>query len=738
MPLPDWLKARDEIEEPQPRAAAPQPDPEPDDDAPAGEVPEDEVLEDEAPEDEAPEAGDEPDEPDEAPDEEPEAPADKPLQPGPPKSKATKPKAMEPKAKKPRDLMTVSIEPPDAPGAEDIPSTGDDQVLTMLSAIEKQLTRLGDVQRQHEDQLAALIDRAQSGPVAGGADDGPPAKAKQPSFVVEMDDDEPAPPQGERPEGLAMLASGLQASRNQAGKMQQQLQEAQARIKGRADQPDDSAELQEKTEQLEDASRKIEELKARVIELEAVASVDDDDVPDTDSGEKDMQIAALTSEVRQLQAELRSRKETAAEAAAKPAPAPDSAGAEMIERQRKQIERLTEQLDAMNAGVDPKEIQVRDARIAKLEEELQELRGHGGGKQAMSKLVAGVGGALRGVRGKKSDEEDLEGVAELEERIAELEIERKHAREEAQQAKREAEQMRQALQQASDGEGSGGDALEVAALRARVAELESAPNAGHAELRSKIEAELRQKWNEVKQKQDALKATEEKMRRKWARPRAVVVFAHLAGVAVVVGIVSWLLAGALFPPTIAASVNIEAKSKSGAPVSEENKAQWQQVHTAMLESESFLERASERLAEQRFDGYEDPEVLAERLADDLTVDSAKAGSITLTLAGKGRSDTTFVLDTLASTLAMQSARQAGKRSDNAVAVVRGERREGGQVRYATIRDTPISDRRPVWAAVLFVLGFVGSLLMIQRIQLALLKTKSAMDDGDMTAGADLF
>jgi hypothetical protein len=751
MPLPDWLKARDEIEEPQPRAAMKKPDPEPEDEAPEAQVIEDEALEDEAPDDEAPE--DDAPEDEVEPDEEPETavgeeplPEDEPLQPQPTRAKASKPKAKkaktpEPQAKKPRDLMTVALDPsadpepskPQAPVAKDVPSTGNDQVLSMLSSIEKQLTRLGDVQQQHEDQLAELVDRAQSGPPAGAADDQPPAQ-KQPSFVVEMDDEEPAPDAGPT-EGLAMLASGLKDSRKQAGKMQQQLQEAQARIHGRGDEPGDGAELQEATEQLDAANEKIDELKARIIELEAVASVTE--VPDTDAGEKDAQIAALTSEVRQLQAELRSRKESAAEAAAKPAPAPDSPGAEMIARQRKQIERLTEQLDAANAGVDPKEIQARDARIAKLEEELEEARGQGGGKQAVSKLVAGVGGALRQVRGKKDDEEDFGGVAELEERVAELEIERKHARDEADEAKREAEQLRQALQNAADGEG-GSDAFEVAALRARVAELESAPNAGHAELRSKIEAELRQKWNEVKQKQDALKVSEEKMRRKWARPRAVVVFAHLAGLALVVGILSWLLAGGLFPATIAAAVNIEAKSKSGAPVSDKNKAQWQQVHTAMLESDSFLQRVSERLTEQRFDGYEDPEVLAERLEDDLTVDSAKAGSITLTLAGKDRTDTTFVLDTLASTLAMESAQKAGTRSDDAVAIVRGERRDKGQVRYATIRDKPISDRRPMGAAVLFVLGFAGSFVGIQRLQRTLVKTKSAMEDDDLTAGADLF
>jgi uncharacterized membrane protein (DUF485 family) len=675
MPLPDWLKQQDDGDELQPRAAAPAPQAQPQDPQPEADAAEDA-----------------------APDEAPEPPA--------PESPAPQPEPSEP-------------EPPE----DQPPPTGNDQVLSMLAGIEQHLRQLGDVQRQHEDQLALLIDRAGPATDAGADPEGAEPQGKQPSFVVEMDEDGQAPPDNADRRNLESMASELEASRRQTDQMRQQLETAQAHIAEFSEQPvGDGGNQGELAEELEAAQRKIEALQTRVIELEAVASVGDDDA---DADEKDEQIAALTEQVAQLEEALR-QSGSQPEAAAPP----DGASAEMIERQRKQIERLTEQLATVNAGADPDAISARDARIAELEEELEELQGQRGGKEGVGKLVAGFGGALRQVRGKKGSGDGQEASA-LEERVAELEVECKRLREEAERATTEADQARELLQQqAADGGGSGDEAQEILALRARVAELERSPGAGSGELRAKVEAEYREKWGELNRRQNSMAATEEKMRRRWARPQAVVVFGWLVGLAVVVGIVSWLLAGRMFPATIAASVNVEAKSKTGAPVSEEDRANWQAVHTALLRDDAFRKFVAKRLADQRLDDYGDHEVLAERLDDDLTVDSPKAGAITLTLAGKDPDQTQVLLDAVASSLAMWSSQQAGKRGDGAVALVRGERREAGQVRYATINPTPIRDRRWLSSLIVFAVGFVVSYFLITRIYQGLLRAKSEMEEED--------
>jgi hypothetical protein len=692
MPLPDWLKQHDEADEPQPAAATPAPEEEPEVEEPQFQEPE--VQEPEIHE----------------------------------------PEAQEP-AVQPRELQELEDIPAAAPATEairrepqviedEVPPTGNDQVLGMLSAIEQQLRQLGDVQRQHEDQLGSLIERTAQ-PAAGGSE---PADAepqqKQPSFVVEMDDQEQTPQGAEDRQGLEDMASELETSRQQTDQMRQQLEDAQTRIQEIAGESNGGG-VQDMTEELAEAHEKIETLQSRVIELEAVAAVSGDD--DDDSDEKDEQIAALTEQsvalteqVAQMQEALDSRDEEQEQPV--PAPPPDSAGAEMIERQRKQIERLTEQLTAVNAGGDPGDIQRRDARIAELEEELEELQ-EGAGKQGVSKLVAGFGGALRQVRGKKSSG-DAEEVAELEERIAELEV--------------ECQQLRDATPQGGAGAGSGDDSEEVIALRARVAQLEKNPAAAGGELRSKVETEFKQKWNELKLKQDDLKATEKKMKRQWARPQAIVVFGWLAGLAILVAIVSWFIAGRLLPATIAASVNVEAKTRTGVPVEDQDKADWQQVHTAMLTDEAFQKTVAKRLGDQRFDDYKDPDKLAEYLEENLSVDSPKPGAMTLTLAGTNQRETAAVLDTVATTLSTWSSQQAGKRGDGAIAIVRGERREAGQVRYATINDTPIKSRRPMGALVIFLVGFMLSFLMITRISQGLLKAKSAMEEDEFGVSADVF
>ncbi|MHC4711075.1 MAG: hypothetical protein ACYTA3_11815, partial [Planctomycetota bacterium] len=272
---------------------------------------------------------------------------------------------------------------------DEIPPTGNDQVLGMLSAIEQQLRQLGDVQRQHEDQLTSLIDRSAPPAAAGSEPADAEAQKKQPSFVVEMDDQEQTPKRAEDRQGLEDMASELETSRQQTDQMRQQLEDAQTRIQEIAEESDGGGDVQDRTGELAEAHEKIEALQSRVIELEAVAAVGGDD--DEGSDEKDEQIAALTEQVAQMQEALDSRDEEQEQPV--PAPPPDSAGAEMIERQRKQIERLTEQLTAVNAGGGSGDIQQRDARIAELEEELEELSQ--GGKQGVSKLVAGRSAARR-------------------------------------------------------------------------------------------------------------------------------------------------------------------------------------------------------------------------------------------------------------------------------------------------------------------------------------------------------
>jgi len=291
MPLPDWLQQHDEADEPQPAAAAPAPEED-------SEVQEPEVQEPQLQEPEV---------------QEPEV---------------QEPEVQEPEVQ-PRELQELEDLPAAAPATEatrpepevvedEIPLTGNDQVLGLLSTIEQQLRQLGDVQRQHEDQLTSLIDRPAPPAAAGSEPADAEPQEKQPSFVVEMDDQEQTPRRPEDRQGLEDMASELETSRQQTDQMRQQLEEAQTRIQEIAEESDGGGNVQDKTEELAEAHDKIEALQLRVIELEAVTAVGGDD--DEGSDEKDEQIAALTEQVAQMQEALDSRDEEQEQ----PVPGPSS------------------------------------------------------------------------------------------------------------------------------------------------------------------------------------------------------------------------------------------------------------------------------------------------------------------------------------------------------------------------------------------------------------------------------
>ncbi len=162
-------------------------------------------------------------------------------------------------------------------------------------------------------------------------------------------------------------------------------------------------------------------------------------------------------------------------------------------------------------------------------------------------------------------------------------------------------------------------------------------------------------------------------------------------------------------------------------MSDEDAAKWQTWHSDLLIDKNFHRTLAKRLADRRLDRYKDPVALAQRLREDLTVDAAQPGVMTLTLAGTDRGEITAILDTLATTFARESSRQAGKRSDRARTVVRGERKEAGRRRYASINPVPIRDQRLLYAGVIFAVGSTIGLLAVMTIGRRLLRAKRIFD-----------
>ncbi len=248
-----------------------------------------------------------------------------------------------------------------------------------------------------------------------------------------------------------------------------------------------------------------------------------------------------------------------------------------------------------------------------------------------------------------------------------------------------------------------------------------------AQRRIKQDQALENQRGRLVEIRESLAVAERKMQRKWARPRAVLTFSWLAVSLAGAAIASGLAANHFFPAKVAASVDVEAEARSGLPFSDEDAAKWQTWHSALLIDKNFHRTLAKRLADRRLDRYKDPVALAQRLRDDLTVDAAQPGVMTLTLAGTDRGEITAILDTLATTFARESSRQAGKRSDGARTVVRGERKVAGRTRYASINPVPIRDQRLLYAGVIFTVGSTIGLLAVMTIGRRLLRAKRIFD-----------
>jgi hypothetical protein len=196
---------------------------------------------------------------------------------------------------------------------------------------------------------------------------------------------------------------------------------------------------------------------------------------------------------------------------------------------------------------------------------------------------------------------------------------------------------------------------------------------------------------------------------------------------VIVAGASWLAADQFFPARVAAVVTVEADARPGQKLSEEQAAAWQTVHASMILDQSFQQTLAKRMADRHMDQYKDSKAVTARIINDLKVDSAQPGELTFSLAGLDADEALLFLDILVSTLETESNRNVGKRSDGAVTHVLGERSVGGVTRFASLRDTPIEDKRLLAALPIFGIGYVFCLLLILIVYTKLVQAKRVFE-----------
>ncbi len=620
----------------------------------------------------------------------------------------------------------TAVEIPDAP--EEAPETLDAsvEVLDVLAQIEKQLNRIGNfhIVEGPTDSAPAAQDGSDDRPTLADLEEREAELHLMRKRVTELE---------------TKTAESLAEQSEQAAAMKKLLGDAQKEIKTLA--------------------KSLEEANA----VKATAK------------ESDARLDAMSEQIRVLQTELETAGQAMREAqeahaaleqasqAAEPAAEPAGTSQDVIERQRLQIERLTEKLASLQSNVEPEEIQERDDRIAELEERVTQM-GEQGGK--VGKLVAGFGDALSRVRAKGGKKGDDGGASNaLEFRLQEVTDECDQLREALKAARQEGHDLRLEIETTATGtatEASGDQhTAQIASLRARVTQLEDELNAvsdgdetGHmavlqqrisrleqelaaarvgdkqGELHAQQAKELREQWKQLREQRASLDDAPPAGPVGSRRQRALIVVTCLVVLAAVGAVASGLAANRFLPATVMASVDIEAQRPRGGPVEGEAATAWETWHRETLADASFRGKVAARLADQRLDRLANARLLGKRLDDDLSIHAVKPGALRLSFAGTDPDTLTRVLDTVAVTLAQESSRAVTSRRDGAIAVILGERNESGRIRYATLNATPVKDHRLVAGCFFFVTATVIAGCLGRWIYGVMARTKVEMADND--------
>lgn len=232
----------------------------------------------------------------------------------------------------------------------------------------------------------------------------------------------------------------------------------------------------------------------------------------------------------------------------------------------------------------------------------------------------------------------------------------------------------------------------------------------------------------------ALATAEKKMHRRWARHRTLVLLASIVLTMLGCALGAWILADHFFPALRSASVTLTAKGKSPRDVTPEQDDTWRAWHLHMINDKRFQQTLAKRMHERRMDEYADPELVAQKIRENLTIDGHHHGTMVLTLAGRDTRELTGFLDVVTATLMTESSRQMADRGDNLYAFA--DRLPDGASRYATVNDTPIKDNRMSYAIPIYGVLLGLSLVIAIYVLARLLRAKRVFDEDNAGLFAD--
>lgn len=232
----------------------------------------------------------------------------------------------------------------------------------------------------------------------------------------------------------------------------------------------------------------------------------------------------------------------------------------------------------------------------------------------------------------------------------------------------------------------------------------------------------------IAEARSALAMSEREMMKKWARSRSMVGVAFATIMIAVLAAGAWFSADHFFPPKAVASVTLEARTKTSGTLTGDDGAQWSQWHAEMLNDRTFRSTLAKRMVERQLPQYGTESAIDSVMKNNVTVDAVQPGEITITMADHDAHEALQLLDTMASTLSTVSAREAGKRTDGARTVVRGETGAGGATQFASLTGVKLDDERPIYAAIIFGSTLVVVLVFSFGVYSRLVRSKRIFEE----------
>lgn len=187
----------------------------------------------------------------------------------------------------------------------------------------------------------------------------------------------------------------------------------------------------------------------------------------------------------------------------------------------------------------------------------------------------------------------------------------------------------------------------------------------------------------------------------------------------IVAALAWVISRETFPGRYAATTELRAEGR-GRELNEGELREWQRYHEELVKDPRFADAVSKRMGRKGMAELSTPGAVQQRLAADLSVESAQDGTLRLEYRGVGPERTVRELETIAVTLASEANGARSERVDGGVTTPPSPAKPG---------DRPIDDTQLMAASAMFgggaLLILIGSI--VAWTKLARAKSKFEQD-----------